>query len=210
MRPAGKKKNERLGSRGGTPSRQGLKIALDAAWSMITLGGIPSGIITPTEAGAIVVVYAFFVTMFISRRVKWSELPQLVARYAHGRHHHDSQFGRRAAGAADRTDHGGRLRHRQGLDGGRLAQHPDLSTCRWWSCCCWRPTSQPSRYGCRQSRWGNSAQRICRSGKSRCDLPRARAMFPLISVRQSLFSPRISSDIASRGAWPIPVTGLTI
>jgi tripartite ATP-independent transporter DctM subunit len=62
------------------PLRQALKIALDAVWGMITvgiiLGGILSGIFTATEA----VVYAFFVTMFIYRDVKWSELPKLVAR----------------------------------------------------------------------------------------------------------------------------------
>jgi tripartite ATP-independent transporter DctM subunit len=66
------------------PLRQALKIALDAVWGMITigiiLGGILSGIFTPTEAGAVAVVYAFFVTMFVYRDVKWSELPKLVAR----------------------------------------------------------------------------------------------------------------------------------
>jgi tripartite ATP-independent transporter DctM subunit len=66
------------------PLRQALKIALDAVWGMVTvaiiIGGILSGIFTPTEAGAVAVVYAFFVTMFIYRDVKWSELPKLVAR----------------------------------------------------------------------------------------------------------------------------------
>ena len=66
------------------PLRQALKIALDAVWGMITvaiiIGGILSGVFTPTEAGAVAVVYAFFVTMFIYRDVKWSELPKLVAR----------------------------------------------------------------------------------------------------------------------------------
>jgi len=66
------------------PPRQALRIALDAVWGMITvaiiLGGILSGIFTPTEAGAVAVVYAFFVTMFVYRDVKWSELPKLIAR----------------------------------------------------------------------------------------------------------------------------------
>src|SRR5215470_18064453 len=66
------------------PLRQALKIALDAIWGMITvaiiLGGILSGIFTPTEAGAVAVVYAFCVTMFVYRDVKWSELPKLIAR----------------------------------------------------------------------------------------------------------------------------------
>jgi tripartite ATP-independent transporter DctM subunit len=66
------------------PLRQALKIAVDAVWGMVTiaiiLGGILSGIFTPTEAGAVAVVYAFFVTMFVYRDVKWSELPKLIAR----------------------------------------------------------------------------------------------------------------------------------
>ena len=66
------------------PLGQALKIALDAVWGMITiaiiLGGILSGVFTPTEAGAVAVVYAFFVTMFVYRDVKWSELPKLIAR----------------------------------------------------------------------------------------------------------------------------------
>ena len=66
------------------PLRQALKIALDAVWGMVTiaiiLGGILSGVFTPTEAGAVAVVYAFFVTMFVYRDVKWSELPKLIAR----------------------------------------------------------------------------------------------------------------------------------
>ena len=66
------------------PLGQALKIALDAVWGMITiaiiLGGILSGVFTPTEAGAVAVVYAFFVTMFVYRDVKWSELPKLIGR----------------------------------------------------------------------------------------------------------------------------------
>jgi tripartite ATP-independent transporter DctM subunit len=66
------------------PLRQALKIALDAVWGMITvaiiIGGILSGVFTPTEAGAVAVAYAFFVTMFIYRDIKWSELPKLVGR----------------------------------------------------------------------------------------------------------------------------------
>jgi tripartite ATP-independent transporter DctM subunit len=66
------------------PLGQALKIALDAVWGMVTiaiiLGGILSGVFTPTEAGAVAVVYAFFVTMFVYRDVNWSELPKLIAR----------------------------------------------------------------------------------------------------------------------------------
>src|SRR3954453_12188120 len=45
------------------PLRQALKIALDAVWGLVTiaiiLGGILTGLFTPTESGAIAVVYAF-------------------------------------------------------------------------------------------------------------------------------------------------------
>ena len=53
-------------------------------WGMITvviiIGGILSGIFTPTEAGAVAVVYALFVTMFVYRDIEWSELPRLIGR----------------------------------------------------------------------------------------------------------------------------------
>jgi tripartite ATP-independent transporter DctM subunit len=66
------------------PLRQAVKIALDAVWGMITvviiIGGILSGIFTPTEAGAVAVVYALFVTMFVYRDIEWSELPRLIGR----------------------------------------------------------------------------------------------------------------------------------
>src|SRR5215467_4836510 len=55
------------------PLRQALKIALDAVWGMVTiviiLGGILTGVFTPTEAAAVAVVYAFLVTMFVYRDV---------------------------------------------------------------------------------------------------------------------------------------------
>jgi tripartite ATP-independent transporter DctM subunit len=66
------------------PLRQALWMALDAVWGMVTvaiiLGGILSGVFTPTEAGAVACVYAFLVTMFVYRDVKWSELPKLIGR----------------------------------------------------------------------------------------------------------------------------------
>src|SRR2546429_8636664 len=54
----------------------------DAVWGIVTLvivlGGILTGVFTPIEAGAVACVWAFFVTMFIYRDYKWSELPLLV------------------------------------------------------------------------------------------------------------------------------------
>lgn len=60
------------------------KIALDALWGLVTvviiMGGILSGIFTPTESAAVACVWAFFVTMFIYRSYKWSELPILIGK----------------------------------------------------------------------------------------------------------------------------------
>ena len=66
------------------PFRQALKIMLDALWGLMTvviiLGGILSGIFTATESAAVACLWAFFVTMFIYRDYKWSELPKLMYR----------------------------------------------------------------------------------------------------------------------------------
>ncbi len=66
------------------PLRQAIRIAIDATWGMITiaiiLGGILSGLFTPTESGAVACVYAFLVTMFVYRDYKWRDLPKLIAR----------------------------------------------------------------------------------------------------------------------------------
>jgi tripartite ATP-independent transporter DctM subunit len=66
------------------PLRKAVKIAIDAIWGMITvgiiLGGILTGVFTPTESGAVACIYAFLVTMFVYRDVKWSEVPKLIAR----------------------------------------------------------------------------------------------------------------------------------
>ena len=66
------------------PFRQALCIAADAVWGLVTvviiMGGILSGIFTPTESAAVACVWAFLVTMFIYKSYKWSELPLLVGR----------------------------------------------------------------------------------------------------------------------------------
>jgi tripartite ATP-independent transporter DctM subunit len=66
------------------PLRQALWIALDAVWGLVTvaiiIGGILYGVFTPTESAAVACVWAFFVTMFIYRSYKWSELPLLMGR----------------------------------------------------------------------------------------------------------------------------------
>ncbi len=66
------------------PFRQALKIFIDALWGLMTvviiMGGILSGIFTATESAAIACLWSFFVTMFIYRDYKWSELPKLMFR----------------------------------------------------------------------------------------------------------------------------------
>ncbi|WNN48747.1 TRAP transporter large permease [Siccibacter colletis] len=66
------------------PFKQAVKILIDALWGLMTvviiLGGILSGIFTATESAAVACLWAFFVTMFIYRDYKWSELPKLMCR----------------------------------------------------------------------------------------------------------------------------------
>jgi len=44
---------------------------------VILLGGILSGIFTPTEAAAVAVLYAMFITLFVTRKLKFKELPSI-------------------------------------------------------------------------------------------------------------------------------------
>jgi len=50
----------------------------NASWALMTIviviGGIYGGIFTPTEAAAVAAVWAFFVSMFIYKDIKWSNL----------------------------------------------------------------------------------------------------------------------------------------
>jgi tripartite ATP-independent transporter DctM subunit len=66
------------------PPRRALKIIVEAFWALLTvfiiIGGILSGVFTPTESAAVACIYAFIVTMFIYRDYRWRELPLLVAR----------------------------------------------------------------------------------------------------------------------------------
>ncbi|MEN4833258.1 TRAP transporter large permease [Pantoea vagans] len=77
-RKRGYPKGERI------PFRQALKIFFDAFWGLFTvviiMGGILSGIFTASESAAIACIWAFFVTMFIYRDFKWSQLHILLFR----------------------------------------------------------------------------------------------------------------------------------
>jgi tripartite ATP-independent transporter DctM subunit len=56
----------------------------EAGWALgapvIVLGGILSGLVTVTEAAALAVFYALFVSMVINRELAWSDLPGQVIR----------------------------------------------------------------------------------------------------------------------------------
>jgi tripartite ATP-independent transporter DctM subunit len=60
------------------------KIVSEALWGLVTviiiMGGILSGIFTPTESAAVACVYAFLVTLLVYRDYKWRDLPRLMHR----------------------------------------------------------------------------------------------------------------------------------
>ena len=64
--------------------RRALKIMVEAFWGLVTvfiiMGGIISGIFTPTESAAVACIYAFVITMFVYRDYKWRDLPLLIGR----------------------------------------------------------------------------------------------------------------------------------
>ena len=46
----------------------------------IIFGGILGGVVTPTEAAALAVLYAFVVGVFVYREIKWQDLPAIMIR----------------------------------------------------------------------------------------------------------------------------------
>lgn len=66
------------------PFRRAIGIALESFWGLVTvfiiLGGILSGVFTPTESAAVASIYAFLVTMLVYRDYKWREVPMMIAR----------------------------------------------------------------------------------------------------------------------------------
>lgn len=71
-----RKNNWRIKDR--IPFKEGLRHIKEGIWALllpiIVLGGIYSGIFTPTEAAAISVVYALFVEIFIYREISYEKL----------------------------------------------------------------------------------------------------------------------------------------
>jgi tripartite ATP-independent transporter DctM subunit len=66
------------------PMREALRITVDATWGLITIviiiGGILAGVFTAIEAGAVACLWAFFVTMFVYRDIRWRDWPGLIHR----------------------------------------------------------------------------------------------------------------------------------
>jgi tripartite ATP-independent transporter DctM subunit len=64
------------------PLRQALKTSWESLAGLFTIviivGGVVGGIFTPTESAAVAVVWAFAITMFVYRDLKWRQLPQLL------------------------------------------------------------------------------------------------------------------------------------
>jgi tripartite ATP-independent transporter DctM subunit len=60
------------------------RIVREALWGLVTvviiMGGILSGVFTPTESAAVACVYAFAVTLFVYRDYRWRDLPHLLHR----------------------------------------------------------------------------------------------------------------------------------
>ena len=60
------------------------KIVVEALWGLVTvviiMGGILSGVFTPTESAAVACVYAFLVTFLVYRDYKWRDLPKMIHR----------------------------------------------------------------------------------------------------------------------------------
>src|SRR5260221_10547916 len=62
--------------------RERLHALHDGIWGLmlvvIVLGGIYSGVFTPTEAAAVAAVYSFVITVFVYRELKLSEVPKVL------------------------------------------------------------------------------------------------------------------------------------
>lgn len=77
-----------ISSRHGYPKGRviALKEALKITWEalaglstvVIIVGGVIGGIFTPTESAAVAVVWAFLITMFVYRDLKWRQLPRVL------------------------------------------------------------------------------------------------------------------------------------
>src|SRR5438270_4855 len=63
-------------------ARRLVALAVALGMPVIIFGGILGGIMTPTEASVLAVLYAAIVGLFIYREIKWRELPEIVVKSA--------------------------------------------------------------------------------------------------------------------------------
>ncbi len=65
---------------------QCLRAFRDSFWGLflivLVLGGIYSGLFTPTEAAAVAAVYAFFIAVFVYKELKFSDVPAVLLKAA--------------------------------------------------------------------------------------------------------------------------------
>src|SRR4029079_11879293 len=61
--------------------RQCARAFRESVWGLVlillVLGGIYSGLFTPTEAAAVAAVYAFVIAVFVYRDLNWSDIPKV-------------------------------------------------------------------------------------------------------------------------------------
>ena len=62
------------------------RATLDASWALlapvVVLGAILIGVVTPTEAAALAVLYSLVVGLFVYRELKWRDLPRILRQSA--------------------------------------------------------------------------------------------------------------------------------
>ncbi|WP_022671082.1 TRAP transporter large permease [Hippea alviniae] len=75
-RRAGFKKGQKASA------KERFKAFVDSFWALmlivIIIGGIYSGMFTPTEAAAVSAVYAFFIAKFVYRDMTWNDVPKVI------------------------------------------------------------------------------------------------------------------------------------
>jgi len=75
---------KRSGFKSTTPAtfQERLSAFKESFWALliivVVIGGIYGGIFTPTEAGAFSVMYAFFISFFVYKDVKWKDLYRII------------------------------------------------------------------------------------------------------------------------------------
>ncbi|MEJ8837909.1 TRAP transporter large permease [Ramlibacter sp. AN1133] len=68
------------------PMRERLRASAKAFWALlmplIIIGGMKSGVFTPTEAAVVAAFYALVVSLFVHREMKWAEIGPVLVRAA--------------------------------------------------------------------------------------------------------------------------------